>query len=114
MELEELLHEVYVAFNARDIDGALALMHSDVAWPNGLEGGTVHGHDGVRAYWSCQWSTINPRVEPVSIVREADGLYVAEVHQVVRDLQGIVLTDRIVHHAYRLKNCKVTSMEIRG
>jgi ketosteroid isomerase-like protein len=113
MAPEELLRQAYVAFNARDIDGALALMHSDVAWPNGMEGGTVHGHDGVRAYWSRQWRLINPRVEPVRIVREAEGLYVAQVHQVVKDLQGVVLTDRIVYHAYRLENGKVTSMEIR-
>src|SRR5262245_31707429 len=41
MAPEELLRKAYVAFNARDIDGALALMHADVAWPNGMEGGTV-------------------------------------------------------------------------
>jgi SnoaL-like domain len=102
MTPEELLCKAYIAFNARDIDGALALMHSDVAWPNGMEGGTVHGHDGVRAYWSRQWRIINPRVEPLRIVRE-----------VVKDLQGVVLTDRIIHHAYRLENGKVMSMEIR-
>lgn len=113
MEPEELLSKAYVAFNTRDIDGALALMHADVAWPNAMEGGTVHGHDGIRAYWSRQWSIINPRVEPVSIVREEDGLYVVQVHQVVQDLQGVVLTDRIVHHAYRVEDGKVASMTIR-
>jgi ketosteroid isomerase-like protein len=113
MEPEELLREAYIAFNARDIDGALAVMHSDVEWPNGMEGGTVYGHDGVRAYWSGQWSIIDPRVEPLSIVREAEGLYVVQVRQVIKDLHGVLLTDRIIHHAYRLENGKVTSMEIR-
>jgi hypothetical protein len=113
MEPEELLGKAYVAFNDRDIDGALALMHADVAWPNAMEGGTVHGHDGVRAYWSRQWRIINPTVEPLNIVQEADGLYVVQVRQVVTDLQGILLTDRIVHHAYSLENGKVTSMAIR-
>ena len=113
MEPEELLRKAYDAFNTRDMDGALALMHADVAWPNAMEGGTVHGHDGIRAYWSRQWSIINPRVEPLSIVREADGLYVVQVHQVVKNLQGVVLTDRIVHHAYRVENGKVASMKIR-
>ena len=73
MKLEELLRKAYVAFNARDIDAALALMHADVAWPNGLKGGTVHGHGSVRAYWTRQWSIINPHVEPVSIRSEAEG-----------------------------------------
>lgn len=113
MAPEELLRKACVAFNARDIDGALALMHADVAWPNGMEGGTVHSHDGVRAYWGRQWRIINPRVEPLRIMQEAEGLCVAQVHQVVKDLQGVVLTDRIVHHAYRLENGKIMSMEIR-
>jgi hypothetical protein len=36
---EQLLRRAYEAFNARDIDAALALMHLDVDWPNGMEGG---------------------------------------------------------------------------
>lgn len=113
MEPEELLRKAYVAFNARDIDGALALMHQDVVWPNGMEGGTVYGHDSVRAYWNRQWTLIDPRVEPLGIVREAEGLYVVQVHALVKDLQGAVLSDRIIHHAYRLEGGKVASMEIR-
>ena len=113
MKPEELLRMAYAAFNARDIDAALALMHSDVAWPNAMEGGTMHGHGGVCTYWSPQWSMINPRVEPLNVTREAEGLYVVEVHQIVRDLEGALLADRIVHHAYRLASGKITSMEIR-
>jgi len=26
-----------------------------VDWPNGMEGGRVHGHAEVRAYWTRQW-----------------------------------------------------------
>jgi hypothetical protein len=48
MHEEELLRKALrAAFNARDIDGALAAMHPTVAWPNGMEAGTVHGHDGL-------------------------------------------------------------------
>lgn len=113
MEPDDLLRRSYAAFNARDIDAALTLMHEDVAWPNAMEGGTVYGHSGVRAYWTRQWATINPQVAPLSIAREAEDLYVVKVHQVVKDLQGAVLTDRIVHHVYHFRNGKVTSMEIR-
>ena len=113
MNPEGLLRKAYEAFNARDIDAALAVMHSDVEWPNGMEGGTVHGHDGIRAYWTRQWSIINPTVEPISIRPEAEGLFVVEVHQIVRDLQGVVLTDRTVHHVYQIEDGRVRSMEIR-
>ena len=60
----ELLKRAYVAFNARDLDGALSTMKPDVTWPNGMEGGTVHGHDGVRAYWTRQWGMIDPMSSP--------------------------------------------------
>ena len=40
---ENLLRRAYAAFNAHDIDGALALMHPDVDWPNGMEGGQSTG-----------------------------------------------------------------------
>jgi ketosteroid isomerase-like protein len=32
---ETLLRRCYEAFNRRDLDGALTLMHRDVTWPNG-------------------------------------------------------------------------------
>ncbi len=60
----ELLTRAYDAFNARDVDAAVAAMHPDVDWPNGMEGGRVHGHRGVRDYWTRQWRSIDPRVEP--------------------------------------------------
>jgi hypothetical protein len=48
---ELLLRRAYEAFNARDIEEALSLMHPDVDWPNGMEGGRLHGHREVRDYW---------------------------------------------------------------
>src|SRR3546814_11112882 len=61
----QLLRAAYAAFNARDIDAALALMTPDVAWPRAFKGGFVRGHEEVRAYWTEQWSEIDPHVEPV-------------------------------------------------
>ena len=60
----------------------------DVEWPNGMEGGTVHGHEGVREYWTRQWGMINPHVDPVSFELDSSGDVVVGVHQVVRDLSG--------------------------
>ena len=61
----EVLRAAYSAFNARDIDSAVALMASDVTWPKAFKGGFVRGPEEIRAYWTEQWSEINPRVEPV-------------------------------------------------
>lgn len=111
LDARQLLQQAYAAFNARDIDAALALMCTDVVWPNGMEGGVVHGHTGIRDYWTRQWSMIDPTVEPLSI-REGEGRVDVEVHQLVQDLEGKVLIDRIVHHVYRLRGGRIASMEI--
>jgi hypothetical protein len=110
----ELLKKTYASFNARDIDGALAAMKSDVEWPNGMEGGTVHGHQGVRAYWTRQWGMINPHVDPLTFSDDGSGRIIVGVHQVVRDLTGKLLSDRMVEHVYFLENGLIRSMEIRS
>lgn len=58
MEVFDLLAGVYNAFNARDVDRVLAAVHPEVDWPNGMEGGYVHGHAAVRDYWTRQWRSI--------------------------------------------------------
>jgi ketosteroid isomerase-like protein len=54
-----VLKRAYAAFNIRDIDSALAMMQPDVEWPNGTEGGTVHGRAGVREYWTRRWGVVD-------------------------------------------------------
>jgi ketosteroid isomerase-like protein len=109
---EDLLRRAYAAFNARDVEGALALMRADVDWPNGMEGGRVHGHDEVRAYWTRQFTLIDSRVEPEAFEPTADGRISARVHQVVRDMSGAVVSDTHVRHVYTLVDGLVARMEI--
>jgi hypothetical protein len=108
----QLLQKAYTAFNARQIDHVLLLMHTDVAWPNGWEGGYVHGHDEVRDYWVRQWTAIDPHVEPVSFTFLPDGRMQVEVHQLVKDMQGTVILDGTVLHIYTIENGLVRTMEI--
>jgi len=109
---EELLRRAYAAFNARDIDGAVSLMHDDVDWPNGMEGGRVHGHGEVRDYWTRQFATIDPHVEPASFAEDEQGRIVVTVDQVVRDLEGNVLSDGRVLHIYAVHDGLIQRMEI--
>lgn len=109
----DLLRRAYDAFNARDIDGALAVMHPDVEWPNGMEGGYVHGHGAVREYWTRQWRVIDPHVEPRSFGTDETGRIVVDVHQVVRDPTGRVTADQMVQHVYVIRDGLIRSMEIR-
>ncbi|HAA32605.1 MAG TPA: ketosteroid isomerase, partial [Cyanobacteria bacterium UBA8553] len=97
---QDLLKKAYADFNARDIDAVLAVMHPDVEWANGMEGGHVHGHEAVRDYWTRQWNLINPHVEPQGFQPDESGRMVVAVHQVVRDLDGNLMVDQMVHHMY--------------
>jgi ketosteroid isomerase-like protein len=110
---KELLRAAYTAFNARDIDAALVLMTPDVAWPKAFKGGFVRGPEEVRAYWTEQWSEINPHVEPVAFHLENDGRILVEVHQVVRDLTGaVLLADEHVGHRFTLAHGLIKAMEV--
>lgn len=108
----DLLRAAYAAFNARDIDAALILMTPDVAWPKAFKGGFVRGPEEVRAYWTEQWSEIDPNVEPVSFHLEEDGRILVEVRQLVLDLNGTVLADELVGHRFTLAGGLIKAMEV--
>lgn len=108
----ELLRAAYAAFNARDIDAALLLMTPDVAWPRAFKGGFVRGPGEVRAYWTEQWSEINPTVKPLAFHAEEAGRMLVEVHQVVRDLAGGLLADERVGHRFTIKDGLIVGMEV--
>ncbi|HZU33001.1 MAG TPA: nuclear transport factor 2 family protein [Candidatus Angelobacter sp.] len=110
---KDLLTKIYAGFNQRDIDTVLSNMAPDVDWPNGMEGGRVLGREAVRQYWLKQWAQINPCVEPKGFHTDPTGAIVVDVHQVIRDLQGAILLDRMVQHAYFIREGLVRSMEIR-
>src|SRR5688572_24571140 len=112
MGANELLQTAYAAFNARDIDGALSLMHPDVLWPNGWEGGHVYGHDQVRAYWERQWAAVDSYATPVRYTVLSDGRIQADVQLLVKDKNGTVLTDVMAKHIYTIENGLVRTMEI--
>ncbi|MEU7843809.1 nuclear transport factor 2 family protein [Micromonospora sp. NPDC049114] len=111
---ERLLTHLYAAFNERDIPALLAAMTPDVSWPNGWEGGLVHGRDEVSAYWRRQWDQLEPTVIPTAFAAEADGRIVVTVHQVVRDKTGATIADHTVTHVYRFNDGLVAEMEIRA
>jgi len=112
-DVQDLLRRAYTAFNARDLDAVLSMMHLDVEWPNAMEGGHVYGHDGVRAYWTRQWDLITPVVEPQAFRTEPDGRIPIDVHQRVLDKEGNTLWDGRVQHIYTVRDDLVRHMEIR-
>jgi hypothetical protein len=111
-DTKTLIERAYSAFNKRDIDGALALMTEDVSWPRASEGGKVIGKEEIRAYWTRQWSEFDPHVEPLAITEEDGGKIRVRVHQLVRSLQGDLLSDSEVLHVFTLKNGRIAAMDL--
>lgn len=111
---ERLIEAAYKGFNNRDIDSVLLLMDKNIHWPKAFEGGYVIGKEAIRAYWTRQWSEINPIVKPQTITVREDGKVAVLVHQLVKDLAGNTLFDGDVKHVYQLKNDLLLQMDIEA
>ena len=111
-DTKTLIEQAYSAFNKRDIDGALALMTQDVSWPKASEGGKVVGKEEIRAYWTRQWGEFDPRVEPLAITEGDGGKVRVRVHQLVKSLEGDVLSDSEVLHVFTLSTGLIAAMDL--
>jgi hypothetical protein len=111
-KIQDLIKKAYAAFNARDIDTALSIMHPDVQWPKAFEGGYASGHHEIREYWTKQWKEINPNVEPIGFTERQNGTLEISVHQRVKDLQDNVIFDGTVKHIYTLEEGLIRRMDI--
>jgi hypothetical protein len=112
VDREALLRATYAAFNARDIDGVVGQLASDVDWPNAWEGGRVQGPDAVRDYWTRQWAAIDPHVTPTGFSTRPDGSVVVEVHQLVRALDGSPVAESDVRHVYVFRDDLIERMDV--
>jgi ketosteroid isomerase-like protein len=114
-EAELVLRSAYRAFNARDIEAAIELMHPEVDWPNAWEGGRVVGRAAVRDYWKRQFASISSKVEPEGFTEEPVGDITVDVHAVVHDARtGELISDSRLRHRYRLENGLIVRMDVLG
>lgn len=109
---QTLIAQAYSAFNHRDVDAALALMSENVSWPKASEGGRVVGKDEIRSYWTRQWMEFNPHVEPLEIIEQVGGIAKVRVHQLVKSLDGNLLSDTEVWHVYTVANGLIERMDL--
>lgn len=111
-DTKDLIEQAYTAFNKRDIDGALALMTEDVSWPKASEGGKIVGKEEIRAYWTRQWGEFDPYVNPLAMTEEDGGKIRVRVHQLVKSLQGDVLSDSEVFHVFTVNGGLIAAMDL--
>ncbi|MBA3914631.1 MAG: nuclear transport factor 2 family protein [Acidobacteriales bacterium] len=111
-DIKKIIELAYSMFNKRDVDGALALMTADVSWPKASEGGKVVGKEEIRAYWTRQWAEFDPHVEPLAMTEDDEGKIRVKVHQLVKSLQGDVLSDGEVLHVFTVNSGLIAAMDI--
>jgi hypothetical protein len=109
---DQILRRAYAAYNKRDVELAVALMTTDVTWPDVGDGGFVHGHDEVREHWRQQFRDVDPTIEPLGVRQLDDGRVGVDVHQVVRTTDGELISDERLLHAYTLREGLIERMEI--
>jgi hypothetical protein len=112
-DTQRLITRAYAAFNRRDIDAALALMSEHVSWRKASEGGRAVGKDDIRAYWIRQWRQFDPHVEPIEVIVGSEGNADVRVHQLVKRLDGDVLSGSDVWHRYTIANGLIDRMDLQ-
>lgn len=110
---DELIEAVYARFNARDVDGVLALLAPDVRWAKAMGGGYAEGHDALRDYWTAQWAVADPAVTPLAVTQDGPDRLRVQVRQVIRDLEGRILADDSdVVHLFTLHDGRVVRFDV--
>ncbi len=111
---QQFLQNLYEAFNKGEIETIISVMHPEVKWANGVEGGFVYGRDAVREYWTNQYKVIQVQLETLNFETDANNRNVVTVHQVVRDLQGNLLADATIRQIFTIENNLIVLYEIGG
>jgi SnoaL-like domain len=109
---QQLLQNLYGAFNNRELETIISVMSPDVKWANGLEGGFVYGRDAVREYWTNQYKVIQVQLETLKFEMDDKNRNVVTVHQIVKDLQGNLLADMTVKQIFTIENDTIVLYEI--
>jgi ketosteroid isomerase-like protein len=112
LQHQSLIKTAYAAFNARDIDTILSVMHPDIKWARAWEGDYAIGQQEVRSYWTRQWQEIDPKVFPVGFHERENGTLEVTVDQLVKDLSGGILFEGKVKHIYVINDGLLEQMNI--
>ena len=109
---QQFLQSLYTAFNQGEIETIISVMHPDVKWANGVEGGFVYGTDAVREYWINQYKVIQVQLETLKFETDENNRNVVTVHQIVRDLQGNLLVDTTIKQIFTIEDSLISLYEI--
>lgn len=109
---QQFLQNLYEAFNNGEIETIISVMHPDVKWANGVEGGFVYGRDAVREYWTNQYKVIQVQLETLKFETDKHNRDVVTTHQIIRDLPGNLLDDATIEQIFTIENGLISLYEI--
>ena len=105
--------KAYQSFNNKAVNSILSLMHPNVSWPKGWDVDYIEGHDNLRNYWTKLWSEVYINIKPLTLKENTKDQVEATFHQIVKDLQGNITSDRILKHLYTFESGLIKKMEIQ-
>lgn len=107
----ELIGRMYDAYNGRDLEALIALVSPDVNWPD--DDNRLHGRAAVGDYWSRQWARIRTHDEVLGLADLGPGRTAVRISQVVRDLNGAIVSTGAFLHIFELRDGLVERMDVR-
>jgi nuclear transport factor 2 (NTF2) superfamily protein len=110
-EAEEQYITRDTAMNSRNIETLLALVTENVDWPNGST--RLHGKGELRSYELGQWEETRTHDEPIHIAELAPDKYVVRINQVVRTLNGSIISTGEFDHIHHVRNRLIGRLDIK-
>jgi len=96
-ENREIVRRAFDAFNSKDIERILAVMHPaaeiDVPASRSVEPDVYHGHAGVRRYFEGTWDGWDDVRFEVERLWDADGCVVVAIHVTGRGKRTAIVTE---------------------
>jgi hypothetical protein len=105
----DTVRRMYDAYNARQMDAALADLHADVEWDGGAEG-MLHGKEAVERHWRSQWRDVDAKVYIQSSAWKNSSL-VLQVRLEVATPRGV--SEQHIQNAITFSDGLVASLRIK-
>lgn len=104
---------LYDLFNARDLEGFLAMLTPDVEWPDEAEDRVLIGRDAIRVYALETTAPLIARYVPIAFHVEADGRIAALARQLIASAaDGSLWSSTRVLHRWTVRENLVARVEI--
>lgn len=109
---EDRIAQLYDAYNGRAFDRCVALMAEDVAWPDEVEDGEVHGRQGVLDYFTRVTAPLRAHYDLISLHTDAEGrVSVLSRQAIASATDGSLWSSTRVLHRFTLRDGLITRME---